>query len=168
MKFYYICADIYYLMKKVHIILIALLSLILSAGCAHVGQVEVQDFKIRSFSPESLNNISLGVELKINNEGPAVGIKNMSGLVYYDGKVLGSFESAEFSIPGKTTEWVPISGNVAIDQSASIVSLLEIVQNFDSEKVAVSFDAEANVGAIKKKFHQEMMPVSQLMAKIKK
>jgi len=152
-------------MKKTHKIFIVLLSAILLCGCAHIGEIEVQDFKIKNVSPESFSSVSIGLELKIKNEGPAINIQSLSGEVFYDGSPMGTFVSTDFTLPARKTEWVSLTGGVAMDSSASIVNLLQILQKFDSEKVSISFDALASVGTVKKKFHQEQMSISELMAK---
>jgi len=154
-------------MKKIYKIFVIILSAATLGACAHIGDISVQDFKITRLSPQSLQSVYAGLDLKITNAGAAVSIKSLSGEVFYKDAPLGVFSVDDFTVPAKTTDWMPLSGSVTMDPSVSLLSILELAQGFESEKMSISFDATAAVGIAKKKIHQEKLPVSQLLAKIK-
>lgn len=154
-------------MKKSAKIIILIVLAAATAACAHIGEMNVLDFKIDRISPETLRSVRSDLQLKIDNKGPEISIKSLSGEVFYNDVSLGTFDVDDFSIPAKGTEWVGISGGVTMDTSMSLVGFLEILKDFNSENMSISFDAVASSGVLKKKIHQQKLPVSRLIEKIK-
>ena len=150
-------------MKRISRIFALVAVALLCSCCGKIGDISVFQYKIKNIGMDSFRSAHGVVSLEVRNNGPKITITSVSGTVFQNGMPLGTFSTDSFTLPSQITQWVDISGNVAIESNVSILSLISMVSSFDVKQFSISFVADVKMGMVKTQIKRDNLPLSRFI-----
>ena len=154
-------------MKRIHILVLVLLSLLL-AGCKghSYKDITVTSARIISIVPEGLSDLSALIEVGIHNPTVAFEVTGLEGLAKYQGQDAVTVSADQLIVSGRTDQVyrIPVRGHIA--EGFNPFQLLKLVSN-ESAYDDVTFTVTGKValrGGIGKNIELKDIPLSTLIS----
>lgn len=157
--------------RKFEIILVILMMAVIpfSADAGNGGgRISILDYEISRVIPSGLHDVSGAVKFNVQNGRREMAVTSATGVLYHKGNTFGTFTIDPFTIQGKCTSWVEVSGDFHLDDNVGLASILRMVTDFDLDEFTVDYDIRAKSGIFRKTFKKKNLSIRQLIQGTKK
>ena len=136
---------------------------LLCSACSRIGDIKVLQYKVIAANPESSRKLNFILSVQVSNNGPALDFDEMEGDLLSRDRLLCTFRAKPFRVAGSTVEWMNFEGDLFIEENVSLLTLLNLVQNFNLDDYSVNYMTKVRLGAISKRISGNGIPLNKFM-----
>ena len=133
---------------KIKLMLLALASMLLMAGCADIKRLEdltVDSVVVENIKTRGLRGVTLTLLVDVDNPGAQVSLSEIFGTVEHSGKVLGKVAVDPFTLQGRTADSYRLNADLTLAEGASILDLGKLLDKNALEKMTVDVSADVRI-----------------------
>ena len=133
---------------KIRILIITLLTIFLTAGCADIKRLEelqVHSVNVENLSPQGLRGVNLTLAVSLDNPGAQVSLSEISAQIVHSGKILGNVAVAPFTLQGKTAGTYRMNADITLGENATVLDLGRLLDKRSLDEMFVDVSAMVKI-----------------------
>lgn len=133
---------------KIRILIITLLTIFLTAGCADIKRLEelqVHSVNVENLSPQGLRGMNLTLAVSLDNPGAQVSLSEISAQIVHSGKILGNVAVAPFTLQGKTAGTYRLNADITLGENATVLDLGRLLDKRSLDEMFVDVSAMVKI-----------------------
>ncbi|MBQ9184962.1 MAG: hypothetical protein IJ151_03725 [Bacteroidales bacterium] len=145
---------------------VALLAmLILATGCNYkkLKDIKATSWSLESVSLRGLRSLEAKLALELDNPATKVTLKDISGILYYNGEPFVKYTMDPLTVDGKSKKTYQCSCILDLDESKSLLDLLALLPTLSAENMRTDISAKAKVHGFSKSFSFKNVPVKRFI-----
>ena len=140
-----------------------------ATGCASYKDIRITSYNIESIFPKGLRTVQATFKVGLDNPAPEVTISDVRGVLYRQDKELGELTTSPFTIQGRTSSQVSLTGVLSLSPSVTFQEIMAIAMTFRPEEYYIDVSMKVKVkGAPAKKLKIRRLPARVLFNMVKK
>lgn len=149
------------------VIVSAIFLLFAANGCNYkkLKEIRATSWSLESVSLRGLRSLQANLALELENPSMKVTLKDIKGVIYYEGEPFINYSMDPLTLAAKTTQTYHCTCILELDQSKSLMDVLATLPGLDTEKMTTDISAKAKVKGISKSFAFKNVPVKRFMKK---
>ena len=148
--------------------MLAVLALLFAAeGCNYkkFKEIRATSWSLESVALRGLRSLEASLELELENPAGKVTLKDITGILYYNGVPFVNYSVDPLTVSAKSTQTYHCSCVFELDPGVPILDLLATLPELSSENMTTDISAKAKVKGISKSFTFKNVPVKRFMKK---
>ena len=162
--FLYLCEETDPGMRRLIILLAAVLTLSLAAGCSTDKGLNVTSCSVASVSPNGLRALKAVLKVGIVNPMSNLTISRIDGVINNNGRELATFNTGKIKIAKKSNKVYPLTCDGAIAKDVGLMDLLKLATSQDFSGMTVDLKVKVRlIFGISKTFKFNDIKVTDLL-----